>query len=251
MTSVSVARLYACARAEVSRISNAIAATWINTSVLVLMLCIDLVFILYSAMRNFTHQPISRWHIAYDGGFPEKWQYIKWGLLIALLLAIFRQRRSAIYLAWAALFTYFLMDDSMMIHERLGQRISDYFGFQPALRLNPGNFGEMIVSAGAAIPLLGFLAFCYVKSSSSIDRGFSRTMAVMLAALVFFGIFVDELDVVAPFRIVRSFLELVEDGGEMAVATVMVCYVGGEVFLSGRLSDAPTAGISRSAEQTS
>jgi len=250
MTSVSAVRLYACVRTEISRISSSISATWITTSVLAVMLCVDLVFILYSAMRNFTHQPISRWHIAYDGGFPEKWQYIKWGILIALLLTMFRQRRSAVYLAWAALFTYFLVDDSMMIHERLGQAISDYFGFQPALRLNPVNFGEMIVSAGAAIPLLGFLAFCYVKSTSSVDRGFSQTMAVLLAALVFFGIFVDELDVVAPFQIVRSLLELIEDGGEMAVASVMTCYVSGEVFLFGRSIDTPMTDIRPGAELT-
>lgn len=250
MTFVSVARLHAWARIEVSRIFSSISATWINTSVLALMLCVDLVFTLYSAVKNFTHQPISRWHISYDGGFPEKWQYIKWGILIALLLTMFHRRRSAVYLAWAALFAYFLADDSVMIHERLGQAISDYFGFQPALRLNPVNFGEMIVSAGAAIPLLGFLAFCYVKSASSIDRGFSQTMALLLAALVFFGIFVDELDVVAPFRIVRSLLELIEDGGEMAVASVMVCYVSNEVFLSGRSIDAPITDIRSDAELT-
>jgi hypothetical protein len=49
-------------------------------------------------------------------------------------------------------------------------------------------------------------------------------MMVLVGALAFFGVVVDELDVIAPFQIIRILLALAEDGGEMAVASVMVCY---------------------------
>ena len=90
--------------------------------------------------------------------------------------------------------------------------------------MNPGNLGELIVTAIAALPLFGFLAFCFLKHADDTDKQFSTGMLVLVAALAFFGVVVDELDVVAPFPIIQTLLTLVEDGGEMVVASVMVCY---------------------------
>jgi hypothetical protein len=188
------------------------------------MFCLDLAFVIASGISDFAGQPFNRWHVGYDGGFPEKYQYAKWAIMIAALLGIYHQRRTAIYLAWAALFAYFLFDDSMMFHETAGLRIGDYFGIPAAFGLQPVNFGELIVTALAAVPLLGLIALSYAKNASPADRAFSNGLFFLVLALVFFGMVIDELDVVAPFQVVRTILMLAEDGGEMAVASVMVCY---------------------------
>ena len=53
-----------------------------------------------------------------------------------------------------AVCAYLLIDDSQQIHEIYGLTIADALGFQPAFGLRPQDFGELIVTALAAGPLL-------------------------------------------------------------------------------------------------
>ena len=65
------------------------------------------------------------------------------------------------YLAWAALFAYFLADDAYSIHEQLGRKVQLAFDLAPALTLRGQDFGELAVSLSANSVLLGAIAFLY------------------------------------------------------------------------------------------
>jgi hypothetical protein len=199
---------------------------WIACAfVLAALLCGDLIFIAISAVRDGQGLARDQWHVSVDGGIAEHWQYAKWAALTLLLGSLTLRRRSLVFFAWAALFLYLLVDDSQMIHERLGLWLATTLGLRPAIGLRPEDFGELLVTAGAAAPLFGLLAFAYVRTADAEARGFTRQMLVLVVALAAFGIGADMLDVMTvPWRTVSRTLELVEDGGEMLVASAMTVY---------------------------
>ena len=139
-------------------------------------------------------------------------------------------KRALIYVIWTVLFAYLLIDDSQQIHETHGLAIADALGFQPAFVLRPRDFGELIVTALAAGPLLGTIGLVYLFASRSEERVFTHTMIALLIALAFFGVGVDMLDIMVPWPWLTATLGIVEDGGEMVVATVMIAYVTGSMI---------------------
>jgi len=54
-----------------------------------------------------------------DGSNPEKLQYVKWLTSTLFCAWAFARQRDALYLAWAALFFYLLLDDSLELHETI------------------------------------------------------------------------------------------------------------------------------------
>ena len=197
------------------------------------MMFIDAAFILVSADQDFREARNSL-HVSVDNGIAEHWQYIKWGALALMLGFVAWVKRALIYVIWAVLFAYLLIDDSQQIHEIYGLTIADALGFQPAFGLRPQDFGELIVTALAAGPLLVAIGLVYLFASRSDERVFTHTMIALLIALALFGVGVDMLDIMVPWPWLATTLGIVEDGGEMIVATVMVAYVTGFMIRSRR-----------------
>ena len=191
---------------------------------LAVMLGVDLVFIAVSGVRAYHGMPRDNWHISVDGGFAEIWQYAKWTMLILVSVVLASKSRAAVYLVWAIIFLYLLIDDSLSIHEDYGLRLASQLGLRPAFGLRARDFGELMVTAAAAGVLLGALAIVYRKTLQEKPRIFTRHMLWLLVALVFFGVGVDVLDIAVPWATARSVLEQIEDGGEMIVASLMTGY---------------------------
>jgi len=150
------------------------------------MMLLDAAFILVSADQDFRGARNSL-HVSIDNGIAEHWQYIKWGALALMLVFVAWVKRALIYVIWAVLFVYLLIDDSQQIHETYGLAIADALGFQPAFGLRALDFGELIVTALAAGPLLGTIGLVYLFASRSEERVFTHTMIALLIALAFFG----------------------------------------------------------------
>lgn len=190
---------------------------------LIAMLCADIAFIIVSADQDYKGAR-NNLHVSIDNGIAEHWQYVKWALLALLLTFMSLRGRSVVYLAWALLFLYLLIDDSQQIHETYGGKIAAALELQPAFGLRAQDFGELAVTAIAAVPLFGFLAVAYLLTSQRDARTFTHDMIVLVVALAFFGVGVDMLDIAVPWPSAQTTLNLVEDGGEMIVATFMVAY---------------------------
>ena len=140
------------------------------------------------------------------------------------------------YLAWALVFTYLLVDDSMQAHERIGAWFADTLALPEVGSLRPVDIGELITSAIAGLVLLSFLTVSYLRAS--IDaRHFARMLAMGIAGLVFFGIVLDMIHFEKGYLLDKA-MGAIEDGGEMIVMSAILWLVYRDATIPARVSPA-------------
>ncbi|MEQ8205519.1 MAG: hypothetical protein RIA65_05030 [Woeseia sp.] len=195
------------------------------TAFLLLLVAIDFVFFFLHFLPLFGVLNNPLFSLEEDGGYPERYQYLKTLSIVVLLLLVSAKVKVVGYSVWAVLFLYLLLDDALSIHESLGLHVATRLEFSPAFGLRARDFGELVVTATAATLLLAPLAVFYLRGSNAF-RAVSKCLFVLLVALAFFGIFVDMLHVAIQQGWKVSFLlGALEDGGEMLVMSVMAAYV--------------------------
>lgn len=218
-----------------------------------LLICGDLAFIAMHCINSLTPDSYNLHNtllsIDEDGGYPEIYQYLKFFWIVVLLAYISIEQKTRSYFAWVLVFTYLLLDDSLSIHESVGRVIAAHWHFIPPFGLRLQDFGELTVSATLGSILLVPLAWAY-KSGDKTFRRTSHDIALLLFALVFFGVVVDMLHtVVQSNREARFIVGIIEDGGEMLSASLILWYM----FLtkvhsedaSGHISDLVLLAITR------
>ncbi len=166
----------------------------------------------------------SNFSLEKDRGYSEIFQYVKqyWSTLLLGFLSI--QKRSFLYFIWSLLFFYLLVDDAIQIHERLGALISIKFSFSAMFNLRAVDFGELAVSALVGLFFLIAIAITY-RLGDRLPRQVSRYLTILLFALAFFGIVVDMLHIMFLNSFLEPLLTIVEDGGELVVMSLIVCFV--------------------------
>jgi hypothetical protein len=189
---------------------------------LLLLITTDIVFILLHCFYRLDIISNPLFSIEKNFGYAEVFQYIK-ELWIALLLLIYAKiYKYHIYTAWAMLFTYFLLDDALEIHEKYGLYISRYFDFIPMFNLRAEDFGELCISFIFGLTIFSLIAKTYLSTDREA-KIFSRGLFILVMLLAFFGIFVDMLHIAIPWK--KSIWGLIEDGGEMLVMSFILIYV--------------------------
>jgi len=158
-----------------------------------------------------------------DRGYSEVYQYIKEFWIVLLLMMLLIKNRVIGYGVWAVLFAYVLFDDALSIHETLGAYVSQKLDIDAAFGLRAKDFGELIVSAIAAVILLSPLILLY-RHGAPAFRQASRHLLMLLLSLAFFGIFVDMLHVIFRGGRLDGVFVMLEEGGEMAVMSLIVGY---------------------------
>lgn len=156
--------------------------------------------------------------------YGEVVQYFEFAWLVILVGIYALEHRSWQVAMWLPAFAYFLADDALMIHERLGRRLADAYGLQETLGPQGLELGQHLVSGLAGILLLIPLVAGYVRGRPS-SRWIYRGFLVLVGVLLFFGIVVDGLHVLLienPRR--GDWLGFIEDGGEMLAASAMVAF---------------------------
>jgi hypothetical protein len=161
-----------------------------------------------------------------DRGYAEVFQYIKeyWTVLLLGLIAL--QRRSVLYLSWALLFFYLLLDDSLHIHERLGDLASTKLAFSNLFSMRATELGELVISGLVGFFFLVVIAISYHFGNSKF-RKISQRLIVLLLALVVFGIALDVVHSLLKLTAINMLIGLLEDGGEMLVMSVIISFVFG------------------------
>ena len=204
-----------------------------SNKLLILLLFADLLFmlihVLYSKHLLVTNFLLS---IETDQGYAEVYQYIKeyWIVLLLCLLAI--KMSQVIYFAWSTLFLYLLLDDSLEIHESLGKQLVDYYGLQSAFSLRAQDFGEIFVSIFFGLLLFSFIGITYLLSDFTAKK-ISKQLFILVIFVAFFGIVVDTIHVIAPWK---TTLSLIEDGGEMLLMSIIFWYVFNLKMIPNRVS---------------
>jgi len=162
--------------------------------------------------------------LGHDRGYSEIFQYIKEFWIIALLLIVLTKTRTTGYGVWALLFLYLLLDDALQLHETFGVYLANRIDLNSIVGLRIQDFGELAISATAAALLLMSLILPYLRGAPAF-RQTTKHLLLLILSLAFFGVFVDMLHVMFRSWNIAAFLEVVEEGGEMLVVSVIVWYV--------------------------
>ncbi|MBR9846120.1 MAG: hypothetical protein GYB35_08445 [Algicola sp.] len=197
--------------------------------ILAILLSIDILFVLLHALliyivfiRIDLDWSIVPFMVSNDDGYPEIFQYIKFVVIIGIILFLIIKRKRKGYIAWLLLFTLMLLDDSLTFHERFGAWVSEKFNFSPMLGLRAQDIGELTYVAIFGALLLILLVLGYYKGDEKY-RKTNISLGVLFTAFLFFGVGVDMLhSFFGTNRYSDLFLTLLEDGGEMIVLSLFV-----------------------------
>jgi hypothetical protein len=193
---------------------------------LVLLVSTDLVFIILSSLGVLTKYFSSyNFSILMDGSYPEIFQYLKWFLIILLLILMIKKSKSFSYLAMAAVYFYCLLDDSLNFHEKLGTLIVTNLDFTAPFSMSPQDCGEFLISAISGLILIPAVIIAYYLGNK-VYRKISRDLILLFLLLIFFGYFLDifkHLFELGPKT--HLFLSYLEDSGEMFIASFTLWYV--------------------------
>jgi len=199
----------------------------INSIFFLILLSLDFCFILlhfYNSVLIPDSQFNPLFSLVEDTSYAEKFQYLKWALIALLFIYMGFKRAYLNYIPWALLFVYLLLDDSLTLHERIGGHlVQDYTGEAP-LGLRFQDIGELMVSAIAGSILFSLLALAYFKGNKIFQK-ITKEMLMIFSVLVVFGVGIDMLgQMIDPGRYLTFVLEVIEDGGEMFIASAMLWY---------------------------
>ena len=209
------------------------------TIFLILLLCADLAFFgmhfivaIIDDIKWVIESDKLKWilkgdlfNVARERGYPEIYQYIKFFWIIVLLFNLSLKNRSLHYIPWVLLFTYFLVDDSMKIHELAGDSIKAHFNFTPYFGLRMQDYGELAITATAGIFLFLPLVWAYRKGTQ-IFKNISLDIGLLVLVLVFFGVVIDMMHQAVHLGYsVYFIIGFVEDGGEMLAVSLILWYI--------------------------
>ena len=163
-----------------------------------------------------------------DWAMPEIFNYLKFAAIVYLLCRIYTVIKQPIYIGWAFVYAVSLLDDSLQIHEALGEYIGNEINGLGVLNgildeekgFRIRDLGELVVYAmygGTFVLVLG-VSFLL---SDPVHRLIGAGFALLLGLLAFFAVGVDLLARAVPTQGVMGTLE---DAGEMWVISLTVVY---------------------------
>ncbi|WP_243369662.1 hypothetical protein [Microvirga solisilvae] len=158
-----------------------------------------------------------------DWGYAEIYNYLLTSACVTLLLRAFLVSGQRVYLGWAIVFAFVVLDDALMIHEWVGDHLASVAPTLPGLRAE--DTGELI-GWGAASEVLLLPLVWGPRGSTQDAIGFGTVFAIIFVLLCFCAMGVDMLHVVvgAKSRFASALLGIVEDGGEMlTLALAFAC----------------------------
>lgn len=160
----------------------------------------------------------SRWDADADRSYAEMFGYLKLASIVALLLAVYLRAKARMYWIWGIMFTYVLMDDALLIHERLGRAIAGPSGSMWAY-----DMGQLVVWILVGMILLAISIGALVRSSGQ-HRANGMLLLGSLLALGFFAVGVDLAHVIFKTWLQGADLlfTVIEEGGEQLVLSLTV-----------------------------
>jgi hypothetical protein len=205
------------------------------SKLLLFLLAVDAIFILLHVLFDLGLLSDRRFLLGRDNGYAEMFGYLKEGGIILASCALAVRARQSLYVAWAALFLYMLLDDSLLLHERvLGSALRQILGLgrkDVVLGMNARDLVENTMLALLALLILGIMVVVYHFGDRAFKK-MSRGLFILLAALAFCGVVVDFIHAVIvrstlrrEYSEVNSLLAILEDGGELVIISFILWFV--------------------------
>ncbi len=162
-------------------------------------------------------------------GLASSYNYSKYLLAGVFLLVLAIVHRRSGYGWLAGLSVFFLADDVLEAHDKLGVLVGRGLDFGPLAAMHPQDRGEPLIYAGMLAITVAFLVVAR-RSLCGAHRGIWLKFTLAVAGLAFFGAGVDVLHGMVKAALgdgaVAGFVDTLfialEDGGEGVMASVMV-----------------------------
>lgn len=192
---------------------------------LLLLLSVDFVFIVLHIVILLLGPKSSLCDISGLCAYLNVYHLLKLFWIVVLLAYLLRTTRCSGYISWIVMFTCFLFDDALQIHQNIGDQIASISGpYLPYHLILQPRYFELALLAITGISLLAIVAWVYLRSTYEF-RKMSNDILLFIALLVFFGLIVDVATAIKLAPPIVFALEIVEDGGEMVVDSLIVWYV--------------------------
>ncbi len=190
------------------------------------IILITIAFIIVHLFHTYYNIPASdMFDIEIDNSFSEIFLYVQELAIAVLLFLIYRKSGFLVFLAWGLIFTYVLLDDSLLVHERIGVWLVDRFGVENNYGVRGRDITEVAVQLAFGIPLITFMGWAHLFRSDEKARQISITLFFWLALLVSFAIVLDWFHVKIMIINLKPILGTIEDGAEMFILTGILWYV--------------------------
>lgn len=190
--------------------------------------------------------------ISREYSIPESFNYLKWLLCVICLGLAWWRCRTAVFACLALLFAMIFADDLFLGHETLGQVLADA-GIPSAFGLDAKQIGEIVIFGVMGVIALLLIALGHRLSPPAFRPFLYRYLLIVLAlgvvGVAFDG--VHHMAVNLPDSRARTLLELtltlIEDGGEMVLASLAAAFAVGAAFVQtgaeAAVSPRPQAGL--------
>jgi hypothetical protein len=168
--------------------------------------------------------------LARDRGFAELCQYLKFAVILVLLVRWRRTRPAPLLGAWVLLFGVMLADDAIGIHEAMGGWILRWVPIRAPEGMRAKDLAEAAAFAAVEGSALLYVVIRYFGAPADLRR-YSRQLILALAPLVICGLVLDNV-----------YLPNLEQYGEMLAMTLLLGFVHRQHRL--RAAAAPAVGAS-------
>lgn len=190
---------------------------------------------------------VPRWlGIATEYSAPESFNYFKWFICVACLAVAWFRFRVNIFSCLAILFAMVFADDLFLGHETFGQILHDAINIPPTLGIDGKQIGEMVIFGCMGVIALLLIALGY-RYSPNAFRSFAHVYLMVVFLLGITGVLFDGIHHMASnlpnsriVTLMRLALTLIEDGGEMILASLAAAYAVGAAFMTDR-GDQPSS----------
>ena len=163
-------------------------------------------------------------NLSLDNGFPEKFQYLKFIIILGLTIYMILIRKNFQFSFWFILFTILLLDDAFSWHEKVGAQIAYILNYKSILGLRAVDFGEFTYVVIAGILLFICLSYSY-RIGNFKYRKMSIDIVILFLPFLFFGVVMDLVHVlVSENNLLSSTFGILEDGGEMIFLSIITWY---------------------------
>jgi hypothetical protein len=150
----------------------------------------------------------------------ESFQYAKFLTIAVVMVLLYRQSRRMGPALWGLVFAYLAVDDAFALHEAFGRALARWWGVAEEAAVSQVGAGFTLGLAIGAIVVAAYYA-------GGLRRRVTAVLVVGLVGLGFFGVgvdFIHGLEVVSENRFLNIAVRIVEEGGEMLVASFLVAF---------------------------
>ena len=199
----------------------------ISVKFLVFLLLIDLSFIFLSFIHHQFDLSLNDFLVYNDGGYAEKFQYLKFIGIVMISFLIAIKRKSVPFLIFTIIPIYLFWDDSRLLHENFGYKIALIFHKGSPSDILIKNFKFIHIGEFFYMALVGFtLLMIYLLCLRLSDNKEKSLFQKILKLLLVYGFFAIILDFLIPFSTgsLNVLLSILEDGGEMIPISIICSY---------------------------